>query len=87
MPQRSQIAERVAHSWDLEHWPEHVYPHNTGRARYLVRVYKGELVAAGVLCRVGRELVFFGERYVRWLERRRADVPGYVIPPKRERRA
>jgi hypothetical protein len=39
-----------------------------------VRVHRQELVAAGALSRVGRELVVLGARYVRWLERKAVDV-------------
>ena len=70
------IVEKVPASWDLEHWPAHVYPHTEGRARYLLRAYRDELLAAGALTRVGRELVVLGARYARWLERRTAEVPG-----------
>lgn len=68
---------KAPHSWDIEHWPESVYPHSEGRARYLLRAYRDELLAAGALTRVGRELVVLGARYARWLERRTAEVPGY----------
>lgn len=70
--------EKAPQSWDLEHWPAHVYPHTEGRARYLLRAYRDELLAAGALTRVGRELVVLGARYARWLEKRSAEVPGYV---------
>jgi len=54
-----------------------VYPNTTSRARYLIRAHKTELLAAGALCRVGRELVVIGAKYHRWLEERCSDVPGY----------
>lgn len=70
----SNAAEPAPHSWDLEHWPAHVYPHATGRARYLVRVHRDELLVAGALTRVGREFVVLGARYTRWLERQASGV-------------
>ena len=81
---RSAAAE-VPHSWDLENWPDFVYPHKPQRARYLVRTYRDEFLKEGVMARVGRELVFFGARYVRWLEKRSAKVPDYQPACNRER--
>ena len=77
----------IPHSWDVEHWPQTVYPHSSHRARYLIRTYRDELLCEGAMSRVGRELVFLGARYSRWLEKRAAYVPGYVPAPNRERPA
>jgi hypothetical protein len=44
----------------------------------LCRAYRDELLAAGALTRVGRELVVLGARYARWLESRACEVPGYI---------
>ena len=76
-------AETAPHSWDLEHWPQSVYPHTTGRARYLVRSHRDALIAAGALSRVGREIIVLGARYTRWLEQQSANVPGYEIAANR----
>lgn len=70
-------ATTAPHSWDLEHWPPTVYPHTTCRARYLLRAQRLDLLRAGALVRVGRELVVIGDRYTRWLQTRAADVPEY----------
>lgn len=70
-------AQEAPHSWDLEHWPPAVYPHTEGRARYMLRAYRDQLMAAGALVRVGRELVVIGDRYTRWLQMQAANVPGY----------
>lgn len=67
----------VPHSWDLEHWPAHVYPHTEGRARWLLKAHRDELLRAGVLSRVGRELVVLGAHYSRWLEGKSVDVPDF----------
>jgi hypothetical protein len=64
----------MPHSWSICHWPENVFPNSVSRARYLVRVHKLDLIAAGALVRVGRELVVIGVKYGRWLERRGAEV-------------
>jgi len=69
---KPQAAVQLApHSWDIEHWPAHVWPHENSRARYVARALRNELIAAGAMCRVGRELVFIGAAYTRWLEARR----------------
>jgi hypothetical protein len=75
--QRSVNVAPVPHSWDLEGWPAHVYPHNTSRAKYLIRVHRNELFLAGALSRVGREFVVLGARYARWLESKTADAPHF----------
>jgi hypothetical protein len=62
----------IPHSWDLAHWPSFIYPHDLGRAKYLIRVHRRELLAARALVRCGRELVVLGRPYVRWLERKSA---------------
>jgi hypothetical protein len=87
MPRSRSPAAEIPHTWDIEHWPDFVYPHTPQRARYLVRTYRDELTRDGVMARVGRELVFFGSRYARWLEKRAANVPGYVPAPNRPRPA
>lgn len=84
MSRSRSVAAEVPHSWDMENWPDFVYPHKTQRARYLVRTYRDELMRDGVMARVGRELVFFGARYVRWLEKHAANVPDYQIAPNRQ---
>jgi hypothetical protein len=78
-------AAAVPHSWDLEGWPSTVFPGTPSRARYIVRTHRDELMREGALARVGRELVIFGAKYARWLEKRAADVPGFVAAPNRER--
>ncbi len=75
----------VPHSWSLSTWPDDVWPHKTDRARYVVRANRSELLAAGAIARVGREVIVLGDRYSRWLERKSADVPGYEIAPNRSR--
>jgi hypothetical protein len=66
--------------WDIEHWPPHVYPHTESRARYMVRVFRTELLNAGAISRVGRELVVLGGPYMRWLQRRASKVADFVPP-------
>lgn len=78
-------AAQAPHSWDLEHWPADVYPHGEGRARWLLRAHRDELMTAGALVRVGRELVVIGDRYTRWLHAQASNVPGYESNANRER--
>lgn len=81
---RTQGSSLAPHSWDLEHWPTEVWPHKESRARYVIRSNRDELIAAGALTRVGREIVVLGGKYTRWLEKRAAHVPGYEIAANRE---
>lgn len=78
-------ASPTPHSWDLEHWPQHVFPHTPNRARYIVRSHRNELLRAGAISRVGRELVIVGARYARWLEQRASHVAGYECAANRNR--
>lgn len=77
----------IPHSWSIGTWPTDVYPHDPERARYLVRANRNDLVAAGVLARVGREIVVLGQRYARWLERQSGAVPGFQCPANRAEKA
>lgn len=73
----------IQHSWSIGTWPADVYPHSPERARYLVRANKSELICAGALSRVGRELVIIGERYAKWLERNTARAADFECPANR----
>ncbi len=75
---RQLAAMPAPHSWDMEHWPGHVYPHNEGRARWLMRANKDELILAGAVTRIGREFVFFGDAYSRWLQSKKPRVRDFV---------
>ncbi len=84
MSRQTHAAAEVPHSWDMEGWPASVFPGTTSRARYIVRSHRDDLLREGAIARVGRELVIFGARYTRWLEKRTSDVPGYVPAPNRK---
>lgn len=73
----------LPHSWSLKNWPDKVYPGDSSKGTYITRAYRDELLQAGALSRVGREIVVIGERYSRWLEKNAANVPGYVCPANR----
>jgi hypothetical protein len=81
MPARTQNTAALApHSWDFEHWPSHVYPHSENRARWLLRSKRAELLAAGAVVRVGREFVFIGAKFTRWLQMNACAVPNFKPP-------
>lgn len=67
-------------SWSLKHWPENVYPHSFKQGRYLVRCNLTSLDKAGVLRRIGRELVVLGDPYRKWLaaNQHREAVSGFA---------
>ena len=76
------------HSWAIELWPSDVHPGTVSRARYMVRAHRNELIAAGALVRVGRELVVLGAPYSRWLQNQMEKVTGFpAIPPNVRRKA
>jgi hypothetical protein len=77
----SSAAQPAPHSWDLEHWPVYVWPHTRSRARYVIRMFKRELIAAGALYRVGRQFVLLGAGYTRWLRLHGSQAARYDIAP------
>jgi hypothetical protein len=77
----------VPHSWGVTAWPEAVWPHRVGKARYVVRVHRDELLQQGALARVGRELVVIGARYERWLQKQASNVPAYETNVAKAQRA
>lgn len=58
------------HSWELRTWPPQIWPHDPGRAQWIGRAYRKELLAAGAMTRIGMKLVFIGAKYETWLEHR-----------------
>ena len=67
----------VPHSWPVSNWPAEVWPNDTAKAHWMVRVHRNELVKMGALARAGRELIILGARYEKWLQRRVAEVLPY----------
>jgi hypothetical protein len=68
---------KISPSWSLKDWPQDVYPGTASKGRYLVRMYRDELLNCGALARVGRDLVLLGDRYAKWLQRHTANVRGF----------
>lgn len=79
------MSDAKLRSWSLAHWPADVYPNTADRARRVLRFYRGELMACGALARVGRELIVFGDAYIRWVRSKAANVDGFKIPPNEAR--
>lgn len=69
------------HSWAVTDWPTQVYPHNASKGRYIVRAHRDDLLKAGALVRIGRDLVVLGAAYSRWLESQADRVNGFTIAP------
>lgn len=70
----------IPHSWNFDSWPSDVYPGSSSRGKYIFRQHKQELINAGAVSRIGREIVFLGDRYSRFLEKQTSRVPGFVCP-------
>lgn len=79
----------TAHSWSIDCWPADVFPGDPGKAKWLVRERRRELVEANCLARIGRQIIVFGGPYRKWLESRagRERVIGFEIAPNRDRRS
>lgn len=76
----------LPHSWSLADWDREapgVWPNRTARARYLYRAHKRDLLAEGAVVRVGRNIVFIGSQYAKFLARKATDIPGYQSPTNR----
>jgi hypothetical protein len=66
--------QKIPHSWAVDEWPADVYPGRASKARYTLRAHRTELVAAGALVRVGRDLV---------VAQKANRVDGFAIAPNR----
>jgi hypothetical protein len=51
----------------------------------MIRAHRGALMSAGVLTRVGREIIVLGARYTKWLETQSANVTRFEIAANRAR--
>lgn len=80
------INEKVPHSWAIEDWPAGVYPGRVSRGRYIIRSHRDELVAAGALTRIGRELVVMGAAYEQWMQRQSGRVAGFDLAVNDQKR-
>jgi hypothetical protein len=74
----------VPHSWRSTEWPSTIYPCSASRAKYILRAHRDELVAAGALTRIGRDLVVLGAAYSSWLQRQSGRVSEFKpMTPRR----
>jgi hypothetical protein len=73
----------LPHSWAIDNWPADVFPNNSTKGRYLVRMHRDELLTQGALSRVGRTLIVMGDGYHKWLQKKAARVPGFDIAANR----
>jgi hypothetical protein len=78
------VVERMPSSWGIPSWPAAVYPGTPAKGRYICREFKDELIDAGALTRVGRDLVVIGVGYAAWLAKKSAGVRGFQIAPNRK---
>jgi hypothetical protein len=76
-------ASNVPHSWPVRNWPPSVYPNDSRKGLYLVRMHSRELLKAGALVRIGRERVVIGTPYVKWMGKKAVLVPGYELATNR----
>jgi hypothetical protein len=67
---RDRPAFLAPHSWEFKSWPENVWPNTPARGQWICRAYRRELVAAGALSRIGKNIVVMGAPYTRWIESR-----------------
>jgi len=87
---KSSPTSPVPHSWDLRSWEAaapHVWPHNEVAARRILKTRRAELQAAGALTRIGRNLVFLGAGYQKWLASQAPNVTDYDVPMNRPEHA
>lgn len=71
------MANRESMAWALKHWPEDVYPHSYDKARVLFYRHRASLLKARAVTRIGRDLVFDGANYRKWLQSHTKDVEGW----------
>lgn len=86
-PRLAPATPPIPHSWPARKWPTSVHPGDINAARWMVRSFRNELVAAGALARVGKALVVIGPRYVRWLEGKTLNVGDFQSNNPRMRAA
>lgn len=81
------MSENKFRSWSLNDWPPDIYPNDSLRARRVLRVHRKELMQCGAVSRIGRELVVFGEPYVRWVKSKAQNVADFKVAANEARKA
>jgi hypothetical protein len=74
-----------AASFAVSRWRPDVWPGDQRKADRVVRQFRAELVAAGALVRVGRELIILEARYEAWLSRHDSEVENFDVAANRRR--
>lgn len=77
------IAQSAPHSWSVARWPSHVWPGDSTKGRRFVRTYEDQLIAAGALTRMGRDLVVMGGPYTAFMSAQRERVRDFDVPANR----
>jgi len=74
---RERATEPAPHSWDIAAWPQHVWPHDPKRAKWLVKAYRTDLLYHRALTRIGKRLVVLGDGYLRFMTARAKHVTDF----------
>ena len=77
----------LPHDWTFRNWPADVYPYEGTRGRHLVRQNQNDLVAAGALTRIGKQIVVLGAGYTKWLAAQTYRVTEFDVPANRAEHA
>jgi hypothetical protein len=81
------IAQAAPHSWPVAKWPLYVWPGDPVRGKRFCRTYVDELVAAGALVRMGRDLVVMGGPFTQYMLKQRDAVKDFEVPANRPQHA
>jgi len=81
------IAQPAPHSWPVTKWPAHVWPGDAVRGKRFCRTYVDQLVAAGALVRMGRDLVVMGAPFTDYMRSQAAAVKDFEVPANRPKHA
>jgi hypothetical protein len=66
--------------WNFANWPEHVFPHDPQAGRHLCREHRDDLLRAGAIVRIGREIIVMGLPYYKWLQKHASRVLDFELP-------
>jgi len=77
-------AQSAPHSWAVARWPAHVWPGDSVKGKRFCRTFVDELTKCGALTRMGRDLVVMGGPFTAFMQRQRAAVQDFEIPPNTE---
>lgn len=81
------IAQAAPHSWPVSKWPAYVWPGDPIRGKRFCRTYVDDLVAAGALVRMGRDLVVMGGPFTQYMLKQTAAVKDFEVAANRQQHA